>query len=201
VCTVSESWHRIVVWLASNAPSIRQPISGPATEAEILATEDAIGFPFPQDLRSSYLLHNPKWCELGFFPSSPAVHGSFCLTPIEEILSNWQPWQELIDMGDFDGQTSAPDRGIRNDWWCKEWIPVAGNDAGDHICVDLSPTEEGTLGQVIAAWHASEIRSLLARSWGEYLAWIAQVMESGTVSYDENYGLVQTALLYRWSNR
>lgn len=55
---VTGAWERIEQWLVEQAPLTRRMLRPPAGEQAIRAAEDAIGVPFPQELRSLYALHD-----------------------------------------------------------------------------------------------------------------------------------------------
>jgi cell wall assembly regulator SMI1 len=64
--------------------------------------------------------------------------------------------------------------GIQSIWWDEGWIPFADNFRCDYICLDLQPTKHGKRGQVIHFNHESGRRLLLAKSFGAWLAEVAQ---------------------------
>lgn len=55
---MDELWTRLETFLQQNAPQIYAGLAPGATEAEIAETEARCGFPFPADVRRSYLRHN-----------------------------------------------------------------------------------------------------------------------------------------------
>ena len=95
----------------------------------------------------------------------------------------------LLETGDFQGlkQKSAP--GIRKEWWNIHWIPFASNGGGDYFCVDMSPGENGTKGQVISTNHESGNHKLLAPSFREWLFALANGLEDKTFGYSDEEGL------------
>lgn len=192
---VAESWKRIELWLASKVPSLATSLAKPATDEVIDRVENQMEIDFPPDLRESYLVHDGAEYgegELNIFPAplDSDEEMAFCLLPVTEILSEWEVWRDLIDDGEFDDLEVTADLEVQDVWWSKGWIPVAGNGGGDFICVDLRPAEEGQVGQVICAWHDDDVRTLVADSWSDYLAMLAEQMESGHLSYSEDDGLV-----------
>lgn len=199
MASVSESWTRIAAWLQANADTIAGNLPGPTPEGEIAACESTIGFGFPDDLRASYLIQNGVEYgeeELNLFPTPPDAFDemAFCLLPVEAVAGEWKIWKELIDSGEFEEAESEPEPGINSDWWSDGWIPVAGNGAGDFLCVDMKPSERGTMGQVICAWHDMEERTVVAKSWSEYLSNLAEEMESGSLSYAEDEGIIRNVI-------
>ena len=97
--------------------------------------------------------------------------------PLAEVLGEWEMWKELVEDGEFEGETAVPDEGVRADWWNVGWVPLAGNGAGDLLCIDLKPAKGGTRGQVIRMSHESGERYLLAGSLGEFLVQLCEHYE------------------------
>ncbi|QDU57901.1 SMI1/KNR4 family protein [Aeoliella mucimassa] len=189
---IQASWQSLEAWLAENVPSLADALPGPTSGQAIQAIEKRIGFAFPADLKESYLTQNGVEYgegELNIFPGL-ADEMAFCLLPIEQIGDEWKIWKELIDDGDFDDAAADPDTGIDEVWWSEGWIPVAGNGCGDFICVDMKPSSEGSVGQVIYAPHDMDERKLIAPSWAAYLQLIVKGVESGALTYDEDEGLI-----------
>lgn len=191
-----QCWERIVVWLKEHAEAIADGLTGPASEEAIAEVEETIGMTFPDDLRESYLTQDGLEygeTELNIFMAPPGGFDdmAFCLLPIDEVAAEWAVWKDLIDGGDFDGAESEPDDAIQNTWWSDGWIPVASNGGGDFICVDMKPSETGSVGQVICAWHDMDERKLVAGSWSAYLESLVQQMEADQVTYSSDEGLVR----------
>ena len=196
--SLADSWQDIIRWLGQHASGLIDKLPGPADPLVIHRTEAEIGMLFPDDLRESFLIQDGRDYgedELNIFPTPPdgVADMAFCLLPVAEIAAEWDVWRDLIDIGEFEGIASRPETGIRNCWWSKGWIPVAGNGGGDFICVDMDPAEGGQVGQVICAWHDSEIRQYLAPSWIAFLDSIASEMAAGTLRFAEDYGVVRAA--------
>lgn len=161
--TVSESWLRLDEWLADNPEEIPSRLNPAASDEDMLALEAALDVKLPEDFVESLKVHNGQ----------PSIAGDFFdgdgLLAVEDILSEWSAWKELVTSGDFDECTSEPDEGIKDDWYNLNWIPFTSNGGGDHLCLDLDPTDGGTVGQVIRVWHDDDRRTLVARSFREWL--------------------------------
>lgn len=196
--SLADSWSVIIEWLEQHATSLADKLHGPADPDAIRRTETEIGVAFTDDLRQSFLIQDGRDYgddELNLFPTPPdgIADMAFCLLPVVEIAAEWEVWRDLIDIGEFEGIVSKPDAGIRDCWWSKGWIPVAGNGGGDFICVDMDPAEGGCVGQVICAWHDSENRQNLAPSWAAFLDSIASGMDAGQLRFTDDYGVVRAA--------
>jgi len=60
----------------------------------------------------------------------------------------------------------------------------ASDGGGDSLCLDLAPAEGGTVGQVIAMSHETGDRPVLAKSFAEFLALLAQRLEDAEEEED-----------------
>ena len=55
----------------------------------------------------------------------------------------------------------------------------AGDGSGNHIGLDFDPWPGGRLGQVIIYGRDEDMKAVLAQSLGQFLNWIADLLESG----------------------
>lgn len=168
-------WKRIKKALPSD---VKASLRKGATEKQLAALELALGVTLPPEFRASYRLVNGQNDEGdGLIPPEDFLDEGYLLLPLTGIFGEWKPWVELIEGGEFAGRTSSPDPGVRDDWWHRGWIPFASNGGGDSYCIDLAPAEGGTVGQVIAMNHETGSRPVLAKSFAEFLALLAQRLE------------------------
>src|SRR2546421_31964 len=140
-------WKRIESWLNGNAPEILSDLLPGATGKKLRSTEKILGVEFPDDVKSSYRIHDGQQGQ-----SSPLM-GEWQLLSLEDMVSQWKIMKDLVDAGKFDNVTSAPVGPVRADWWNLKWIPIAYNGAGDFYCLDLNPAPKGSIGQIISFWH------------------------------------------------
>jgi len=170
-------WERIKAALKQRGPKVLKALQRGATEAQLKKLEKTCDCKLPPDFRAAYQLHNgQKPASDPLFPAEFPV-GDYELLPLDGILREWNAWNELADSGEFKGQKSAPEKGIRSDWWHPGWIPFAANGGGDSICLDLAPAKGGAIGQVITMNHDSPERLVLAKSLAEYLGKLAEHWE------------------------
>ncbi|MBC8288946.1 MAG: SMI1/KNR4 family protein [Planctomycetes bacterium] len=191
--SIANSWPRIEAWLNSNAPDAAKRLHPGASDEQIAALDATLAVALPDDLKESLRIHNGAE-ELGVFPSSDTSGldlMAFSPLTAEEIANEWKMWKGLIDGGEFEDRTTNPTHGICSDWWSNSWIPIATNGSGDFQCVDLAPTESGTVGQIIGAWHDDDERQLIASSLADYLQWIADGLENGKYEFEEDEGIIQ----------
>ncbi|BDI33991.1 glucan synthase [Capsulimonas corticalis] len=186
--TINTSWERIEAWLGQNAPDILAGLASGATDAEIDAAEKVLGVEFPDDIRESYKRHNGQIRDKNYIAIGGPLYDYHDLLPLNGIAMDWRVWNNLLVAGTFDDIDSDPSPGIKTDWWNAKWIPLTSNGSGDHYCMDLDPAPGGIVGQIITMWHDAPEREVVARSFGEWIAQLAQDLEDGRQVYSEEYG-------------
>lgn len=167
--SVSESWSCLDTWLLSNLDAVPGGLKPEASDDDILILEGALGVKLPEAFIASLKIHNGQSNQQGicFFDET--------LLDIKGILSEWAVWHGLVVEGAFEGVTSDPDSGIKDDWYNLKWIPLTKDGMGNSVCLDLDPAPGGTHGQVIRVWHDDDRRERVAASYEEWLQWM--VME------------------------
>jgi cell wall assembly regulator SMI1 len=177
--TPAASWKRIDAWLEQHQPKLKETLCPGASDADFKAVEKAVGAKLPADFKMAYKIHDgQKFAEGNLVPPLEGNEESYFLLSLKHLLEEWQTWKGLLDAGEFKDQASGPDKGIRSQWWHPGWIPFASNGGGDFLCIDLAPTEEGVSGQVITMSHESAKRELLAGCFAEWLAALADGVET-----------------------
>jgi cell wall assembly regulator SMI1 len=182
--SIPEIWVQIETWLRANAPKVLDVLQPGASDAQISELEDFLSMQLPEDVKSSYRIHNGQLTyEYGL------IHRREFLS-LERIKDEWECWKELLDSGTFEtedgediGSESAP--GICNVWWSAKWIPLTYDGAGNHDCLDLNPAEGGTVGQIISMWHDDAERRIVAPSFRAWLQQYAEGLESGLFVFSE----------------
>ncbi|MEL7498222.1 MAG: SMI1/KNR4 family protein [Planctomycetota bacterium] len=186
-----DSWSRIDAWLESQSSSDRKLLQSPVSADQIDAAAAEFGVEFHSDLRDFYLIVNgtdPNGESVGLFPSvdewDEMPYGPMA---IEQVVREWKLQKELLEGGDFEGcEPEEVDDGIVKDFWNVGWIPFAGNGGGDLYCIDMSPADGGTAGQVISHSHETGNHQRLADSLSDYLGDLASGLESGKYTYGED---------------
>jgi cell wall assembly regulator SMI1 len=159
-----------------------------ASEDQIAACESELGVSLPEDVKASFRIHNgQQGGSQGIFPPPrPKSYDiSQNLLTLQGVLDEWSVWKDLIDGGEFEGESSQPDDGIRDDWWRPGWISLTYDGGGDSQCVDLEPAAGGVVGQVIGMNHETGHRPRLACSWLERLQQIADGLDRGELVASE----------------
>lgn len=167
---VSQSWASLDAWLASAPDATTIELNSPATDDEIRVLERELGVSLPDEFITSLKIHNGQRDPYaGDFADGEA------LLDVAGILKEWGNWRYLVTSGDFDGITSGPDDGVKDDWYNLKWIPFTHNGCGDHLCIDLDPAPGGTVGQIIRVWHDDDSRTCIAPS---FAAWLHETVAS-----------------------
>lgn len=181
---MKEVWNRIESWLKANAENVLDSLQPGATEEEIAETEKYLGVQLPEEIKESYRIHNGQYENklIGF------IEGRDFLS-LNRIKSEWNVWKELVDGGDFEGNQGEPSGPVKPDWYNIKWIPITYNGSGDHHCIDLDPAEGGNTGQIIEMWHDEATRTVVSKSFKDWLEQFANALEEGEYEVDEEYGL------------
>lgn len=182
---IKQIFDRFYILINNNAPKLRDLLNPPAEEQDFLNLEKELDINLTQDFKNAYLVHNgQKEYEGELFDGEEWLS-------LNRILSEWEIWKKLLDNNVFEENgvpyTSLPQEGIKKDWWNKKWIPFTSDGAGNHICLDLEPTEDGKYGQIIRMWHDDATRELLANSFQEWFEEYIKRLEQGKYEYDEEW--------------
>ncbi len=168
-------------WLIHNV-HVESPLKTGASDEEFVALEKIVQVKLPEDFKQFYKFHNGQSEEAPY------------ITPLGELLSldgiafQWGLWKELVDDNAFEGITSEPDGGIKNDWYNPKWIPFTYDGSGNHLCIDLDPAEGGHVGQVITMWHDEPGREWIAGSFQEWLSLFVHQLNDDYFRYDPDMG-------------
>ncbi len=135
-----------------------------ATVEEFQLIETTLGITLPEEMKSFYRIFNGQVWSQGV---QPFVR-NLTLSPISEIIGNWEFLQEEFDPDDL-----LPDIEygveVKPTLWNEKWIPIAENGGGDYLCLDTDPTEEGVVGQVLYFWHDWGDRTIDAKGLFEFI--------------------------------
>ncbi len=180
------TWARIERWLAESAPDVLHSLRAGAPDEQISNAEAALGVTLPEDVRTSYRMHD------GQSPDGPGLVDAWEFLSLSRMVEEWRIWKGLLDGGDLAEAKSEPEEGVADDWWSPKWVPLTYSGSGDHHCLDLAPTPDGEVGQIILMYHDVPTRQVVARSFGAWLEAFADDLEAGRYVYDEDqyYGLV-----------
>jgi len=178
--TIGEAWSRLERAVRAALGPEGWGFGPPATEEEIARSERELGFTLSAELRGSLLVHDGDAFNAAggdnVTSAGPFRHLEFL--PLSSMVDEWTTWKEQISQG---GLEPSADEQVRPEWWNDGWIPITvigGSSA--HHCVDLAPTELGTVGQVIQIDAKDDRRIFVAPSLGVFLLELAAEIEAGT---------------------
>jgi cell wall assembly regulator SMI1 len=175
------TWDRIRTWCEANAPEIVRTLLPPASDAAIKTVEQTIDATFPDEHRASLRIHE------GQKRGAPGIVTGWRLSGLADSMRAWKRMSDRLASGEIDVET---DEGVRTRgpvkpvWWSARWIPVASDDAGNYLCVDLDPASDGTNGQVIHFYHDFDERCVMAESFGAWLRRFADDLDAGCIEAD-----------------
>jgi cell wall assembly regulator SMI1 len=169
------AWRRIEAWLEAQQEGLSARLAPGAREEDLAAAERKLGVRLPEDVRETFLRHDGEHKHLGLFVG-------WMLMSLSEVLKEWafERWEERAPRG------RGPVKAVS---WSPRWIPLLANGAGDFVCVDLDPPEEGTPGQLITVHHDDPERIRMTRSLTSWLLRFADRLESGEYRYDKEQGI------------
>jgi len=189
---MDQTWNKLIKGLdqiADNYKDFNFELNPGVTDKKIQSIEKIIGKTFPEDFKSFYKIHNGENSH-GY----GIMKGEEFLS-MERILEEWNVWKELLDTNSFTNDeddifVSDPDTGIKNNWWNTHWIPFTYDGSGNHICIDLDPSDEGNYGQIIRMWHDDSTRELLANSFTEWINEFADQIINQEYIFSDDYGVL-----------
>lgn len=171
-------------WLQSNYEEGFRDLNPPATDREIEELESALDVSLPEDFIDLLKVHDGQNGNAGWLLDGQEFLSS------HRIIDEWKLWEGALDGGDFEGSSSEPQDGIKDNWWNKRWVPFTDNGSGDHCCLDLDPAESGTAGQIITMRHDSAERELLSPSLADWFESYVERLLLGDFVYSEEYGAI-----------
>lgn len=183
---VNDLWSRMEKWLEKKLPASLKSLNGGIGKSDFDAFEKELGIALPADFKLFYSIHNGQQEDenLGiFFGLRPL--------PLSEIISHWQECKELSaksdkESGILSGFKSFPPNSVRRQFLNEHWVPFTHDYSGNHIGVDLDPGPKGTFGQIINFGRDSDVKFVLARSFGEFFQRLVSELERGNFIIDDD---------------
>jgi len=80
--SIEATWHRIDFWLETNVKQVADGLRSGASPDQIADAERRLGVEFPDDVRSSYLLHDGQ--------DGGALMDMYELLSLDAIVTYWQ---------------------------------------------------------------------------------------------------------------
>ena len=127
--------------------------------------------------RPPRIRHTPSKAEADIGISSSAAAAAEAASQ-ENRASMWR--EELSER-----QDSQPPGAVQRVYSHASWIPLVRDWGGNYLAIDLAPGPAGKWGQVILFGRDYDCKYVVARSWGVFLAILADDYCSGKVQVDE----------------
>jgi cell wall assembly regulator SMI1 len=168
---IEEKWSAIDEWLAQHAPAVAAGLAGPALPEAIAWAEVSLSSRLPSPYRESVLVHDGEGLhEVWLF-------GAQSLLPLAHVVAQWQ-WLSQLPPIDVDGVEGAFPEKLDEAAWPSRWIPFAYDGAGGYLHIDLAPSPQGRVGQILQTTSDAEYR-LVAPDFESFLAIFLQHLRSG----------------------
>ncbi|MBN2892464.1 MAG: SMI1/KNR4 family protein [Bacteroidales bacterium] len=179
---MEDIWDQLLDQLAEYDIDLEEALNPGAGEHEIIDTETKLKIKFPLDFIEFYKIYNGQ-DEM----SDNLIYGHELLS-FNRIIAEWKIWKQLFDKGNFNKngkiQKSSPDKGIKDDWWNPMWIPFTYDGSGNHYCLDLDPTDDGHIAQIIQVSHDEDKRLFVAKSFKEFIEKYINDLKTGKFVID-----------------
>ncbi|MGR5150123.1 SMI1/KNR4 family protein [Photobacterium alginatilyticum] len=168
---ISKVWNQIEVWLSNNASEILSVLNKPASAIRLKELEHQVGSKLPKDFYSIYRVHN------GFIPDcySGFVYG-LSFYSVEDSMRNIEFVKEQIELSSFKHCDPEISSYLDNN---PKVIPLGDDGAKCYMCVDLTPSSKGQVGQVIFIDFGFMIAIKLADSISELFYGFSKDLELG----------------------
>jgi cell wall assembly regulator SMI1 len=166
---MKQYWKKLEAYLQASNPALLSDLNPPASDAELRELEKQLGVALPADFIECLKIHN------GQRGNAEWLFDGDEFLSTSNILMEWSAWNNLLRDGEFDARTTCPDDAIRGGWWRPNWIPFTSDGSGDHLCLDLDPSEKGSNGQVIKIFHDFSERKLKS---SDFSAWFSHFVDT-----------------------
>jgi molybdopterin molybdotransferase len=187
VGSVSQSWRVIEAVLRENAHSVFRALRKPASDAQLARLSKVVPAKLPRDFVQSLKVHDGL---RDSYLGQVRLFDYYALLPVAAILADYKSMCGLQSECGFGRSQCGGDPAVRNDaHWRPGWVPVMDAD-GDKLVLDLDPAPGGSAGQVFAWFNmGSSPPRVLARSFGEWLAGLAETLGKRRFRLDEFGGI------------
>lgn len=96
------------------------------------------------------------------------------LLDANEVIESLLAQREVQSLYEFKGYKTTAKSKTRNDKrWRDKWLPIASDDGGDFIIIDLDPGPAGDRGQIVRWKNIDGKNRVLAKSYAQWLNLIA----------------------------
>lgn len=187
---LTRTWTRLREWLSNEYPELGDTLNWGIQPQDLAEAEHVLGQRLPQVVRESYLTVDGQEAESSAGCSEGLFFGLTFL-PLEDVVEEWRFWREVDD----DPSTGAnprlkevmqsiPAGWVRREYSLRGWIPLVTDKAGNYLGIDLSPDENGSVGQVIVFGRDFDTKVVMFHGqgqsgWAKWLSNFVDELESG----------------------
>src|ERR1700761_3166981 len=177
---VARAWTDLLTAAAEAGYAAGELARPPASADQIAAAEQAIGRPFPPELRALYQLSDGQvdWLELsGGEPPRQRGHwvcslfgAGWTFNPLGQLRAEYTGWADIRSYysprelaGEFDRAVTV--RGtdpVKRLYTSADSIPFATDGGGNSLAADVAPEPGGAVGQVIVIGSDEDTRRVVA---------------------------------------
>jgi hypothetical protein len=161
-------WDRIHTWLDANAPAGYGKLRPGASAKAIRDAEKAMSLKLPDDVKTSYLLHDGQVMEPGLIGGE-----GWRLLSLQEIVEMWGHWSRA-DPADA------------------HYVPIAWGEMHDYVFLNLDPDSEAPGCLMIQRSDRAE-PDPFDPSFSSWLERFVSELENGAFAYSEEHGVVMYA--------
>jgi cell wall assembly regulator SMI1 len=173
---VAKTWSAIEEWFSAHTPDESVPLPCGVPQSDLDKAESKLSVRFPRDLRDAWSVHNGTGAMAFIFGR---------LLPLSEIVEMWAGFKRGLKLGYYEGRTGNPRGPIKSVWIDLKWIPIAADDEGGFLFVDLVPAKGGKKGQVIQFSRQEGPTDALADSLLAFLQIVARDLQKGKYQFDK----------------
>ena len=154
LAAVTPVWRRIEHELARRFPTFGVELGPPASLAEVVACENALGFQLPLEFVASLLVHR----RIQFADLVAGMPNQLDVAQLADY-REWLGGEWTSDRAEPPGSPFHTDHG-----WRHGWVPLEAEQPQDGLALDLEPTPAGRYGQVLAMDHGMP-QNVAAPGW------------------------------------
>jgi cell wall assembly regulator SMI1 len=184
---VAQSWRTIEEVLWENAHSVYRALRKPVSAAQLARLVALVPAKLPRDFVQSLKIHDGL---RDSYLGPVRLFDYFALMPANAIVAEYKMICELQTSDPLGGSQAGADAAIRNNARFRPgWVPFMDAD-GDKLVLDLDSAPGGTVGQVFRWCKTGSTRlEVLARSFEEWLAGLAEALDKRRFGLDEYGGI------------
>lgn len=170
------AFHRIKTWMKAKAPDVLGQLQPPATEDDLRAAEQALGFAIPDGLKQILREHDGSDDECGFWGFLQFVPTSFMAAAREDLML----WVNTDREYSVKSADLYPE--IYPELASDEWIAIGHQGYADQLALHAKTGRVFTAGKDIPAL------ALVAPSLDAYIEGFASDLEAGRYHVEEGFG-------------